>query len=193
MNNPYSAPTAELSDPISNEEYDPKVFAVSGRIGRLRYLAYSFSTMFLFMIVMGILAAVLMPLFAKKGSGGVAMGIAMVVIYIPIIALSFIMIKRRLNDLDKSGWLGLLMLVPLLNMFFGFYLMLASGSSGSNSYGPKPSKNSGLVIFASLLMPIIAVVGILAAIAIPAYQSYVTKAKNAQMQQALPTQNAAER
>lgn len=193
MNNPYSAPSAELSDPSSDEEYEPKVFAVSGRIGRLRYLAYSFSTMFLFMMIVGILAAVLIPLFSKGGSGGVAMAVVMVVIYVPIIATSFIMMKRRLNDLDKSGWLGLLMLVPLLNIFFGFYLMLASGSSASNSYGPRPVKNSGLVIFASLLLPIIAAVGILAAIAIPAYQSYVMKAKNAQMQQALPAQNAAER
>lgn len=193
MTNPYSAPSAELSEPVTHAEYEPKVFAVNGRIGRLRYLAYSFSTMFLFMIVVGILAAVLMPMFAKGSSGGVVMGIAMVVIYIPIIATSFIMMKRRLNDLDKSGWLGLLMMVPLLNIFFGFYLMLASGSTGSNNFGPKPIKNSGMVIFASLLMPIIAVVGILAAIAIPAYQQYVTRAKSAQMQQGAPVQNAAER
>ena len=46
--NPYSAPDADLGG-HAQETYDPKFLAVSGRIGRLRYLAYSIGITFLFL------------------------------------------------------------------------------------------------------------------------------------------------
>jgi hypothetical protein len=41
MSNPYAAPDAVLSDVAEDETYEPQIFSVNGRIGRLRYLAYS--------------------------------------------------------------------------------------------------------------------------------------------------------
>ncbi|MBS0308445.1 MAG: DUF805 domain-containing protein [Proteobacteria bacterium] len=174
MTNPYSATTVDLSEPLAgdDETYEPKIFAVNGRIGRLRYLAYSFGVMILLMLALGVLVG-LAALVLGKGAA-VAMGF---LIYIPMIAVTFIMAKRRLNDLDQSGWLSLLSLVPLVNAIFGLYLIFAPGTKGSNSYGPPPVQNSTSVIMLSLIFPLVFVFGVLAAIAIPAYQQYTVRAK----------------
>lgn len=182
MSNPYAAPDAVLADPDADDgTYEPKIFSVHGRIGRLRYLAYSWLTMVIISMVAGTLAAILVPILGGKNTVG--MIVMAVCLYVPIIAVSLIMTKRRLNDLDNSGWLGLLMLVPFVNFFMGLYLIFAGGTKGANSYGPPPSKNSILVVIAGTLLPAIFIIGIVAAIALPAYQSYVQRAKSAAVQQ----------
>ncbi|HEY8102411.1 MAG TPA: DUF805 domain-containing protein [Burkholderiaceae bacterium] len=181
MSNPYAAPDAVLSDVVGDDEtYEPKVFSVHGRIGRLRYLAYTWAVTMLLMIVLGIVTAIA----TVAASGNKTIGMVMIgLMYIPMIAVSLIMAKRRFNDLNSSGWLSLLMLVPFLNFFVALYLIFGSGTPGANDYGPKPSKNSGLVIAFAWILPVIAIIGILAAIAIPQYQHYVMRAKAASAQQ----------
>jgi uncharacterized membrane protein YhaH (DUF805 family) len=39
--NPYDAPDASLDTGHDEESYQPKIFSFSGRIGRMRYLAYN--------------------------------------------------------------------------------------------------------------------------------------------------------
>lgn len=45
---------------------------------------------------------------------------------------------RRLHDLDLSGWWMLLMLVPLVNIFFALYMLFFKGTDGPNQYGDDP-------------------------------------------------------
>lgn len=182
MNNPYRSPNAALADvpgDTDGETYTPKIFAIDGRIGRLRYLTYSWLASLVMAIPLAIIGGILIALVGSNASSPGGMLFLIAVIYIPIVAISFIMAKRRLNDLDKSGWLSLLMLVPLVNFFIALYLIFWPGSPGSNHYGPKPEKNSWVAIVLGLILPIF-LIGILAAIAIPAYQSYVLKAQRAQ-------------
>ncbi|MDP2226558.1 MAG: DUF805 domain-containing protein [Moraxellaceae bacterium] len=181
MTNPYASPGAAVADNDSDERYQPRIFSTQGRIGRIRYLAYSSIVTFLLAFALGIIGALALPALAGSENNAAIM-VVLGLVYIPIVAGSLIMTKRRLNDLDKSGWLSLLMLVPFVNFFLALYVVFWPGSAGSNSYGPKPIPNSGwLILFA--LIP--ALIGVLAAISIPAYQKYQQKAAaaNERMQQ----------
>jgi uncharacterized membrane protein YhaH (DUF805 family) len=184
MNNPYLAPNAAVSDVYGHDEpYAPTIFSLQGRIGRLRYLAYSIGAMVLVAMVGGIISAIIgfaLGSFGSSDGTGVAVfGAIGLFVYLPIFALSFIFAKRRLNDLNRTGWLSLLTLIPLVNLLLASYLIFFPGTVGSNDYGPMPIKNSTGVVIGAFGFLMIPVIGIVAAIALPAYQGYVTKAKNA--------------
>lgn len=173
--NPYAAPgAADLG--ADSATYEPRVFSFSGRIGRLRYLAYGMAWNLLIGIAGSVLVGILSV--AAGGSMGAITG-ATILMYLVLMVPLFAMAVRRFNDLDKSGWLSLLFFVPLVNFFVGLYLVFAPGTEGSNQYGPAPGPNSTLVVVAALILPIIAIVGILAAIALPAYQEYAMAAQAA--------------
>ena len=182
LNNPYATPGSVLSEPVAdNVTYKPKLFAIQGRIGRLRYLSYTFATTLILSFVLGILVATLFPLVGMPGSAGgmICMGL----IYISLLLIPLIITKRRLNDLDHAGWWALLMVVPFVNLLMGLYLTFGAGTKGSNRYGLPPAKNSTLVVIGAMGLPVVAVIGMLAAIAIPAYQQYQLRAKAAQVLQ----------
>lgn len=62
-----------------------------------------------------------------------------VLLYIPFIFLPPLAAAciRRLHDLGKSGWLGLLLLLPLLNIL-GIGILCMPGAPGPNQYGAPP-------------------------------------------------------
>jgi uncharacterized membrane protein YhaH (DUF805 family) len=185
LNNPYVAPDAVLTAPSTDDStYEPTMFSLHGRIGRLRYLAYSFALPMIVVLVGGVLSAIVGGITKSAGVGLAVLGIT---VYIPATAVGFITAKRRLNDLDHSGWMSLLMFVPLANFILWLYIIFAAGTPTTNRFGPRPAKNSRAIVIFGIALPILVVViGILAAIAIPAYQSYVMRAKAAQIQQVRP-------
>ena len=70
---------------------------------------------------------------------GVAGTIALQLLYtlavlIPSIAVAI----RRLHDQDKSGWLLLLVFIPILGSLALLILYCLPGTSGDNKYGPDP-------------------------------------------------------
>ena len=167
--NPYSTPDASLDVGHDEEAYQPKIFAFKGRIGRMRYLAYNAGANL-------IMFAALIPL-----SGGMA-GLAAVpdfgsvfgMVYILANIVAFLIAimwgKRRLNDLNRTGWLMLLLIVPLVNLLLILYLICFSGNDESNNYGPPPVANTlGVKILGSLLIIgfALGVIGIFAAVLIP--------------------------
>jgi len=81
--------------------------------------------------------------------------------------------------MNQSGWLCLLTLVPLLNIFVYLVLIFAPGTPTANKHGPQPAANTTWVKIGGFMMPVVAVLGILAAVAIPAYQDYVIRAQEA--------------
>lgn len=163
--NPYSAPDAELGGG-SSEVYDPSIFSFTGRIGRLRYLAYSVGMMFLVTLAMIPLAGVSALTGDTEGMSLVGM-LVMAVLYIALIVLSVMFAKRRLNDLDRSGWWLLLNLVPIVNLLLSLYLVFFPGTQGSNNWGPAPGPNSLGVQILGWLMPVLMLLGIGAAIVLP--------------------------
>jgi uncharacterized membrane protein YhaH (DUF805 family) len=184
--NPYSTPDAALENE-QQEFYQPKIFSFKGRIGRLRYMAYGIGTYFVVMAVfMPILGGTMlmggsMPV---PGEGGISIPMiaAMVIFYIAVILLSVAFGKRRLNDLNRSGWWILILIVPLVNLLMTIYILFFPGSSEANDFGPPPVANSLGVKILGWLFPVIFLLGIVAAIAVPQYQQYVSQAGQAQTQ-----------
>ncbi|MGK4422055.1 DUF805 domain-containing protein, partial [Klebsiella pneumoniae] len=92
-----------------------------GYIGILTFLIY---------FVVGLSAALVIPAIQKsQGNPPMMMSIALVVIfYLPFIAMHLIFARRRFHDLDLSGWLSALVLIPLLNLLVWLYLIFAPGT-----------------------------------------------------------------
>lgn len=60
-------------------------------------------------------------------------------IIIVFINISYLMLSiRRLHDLNKSGWLILIAIVPLIDIAFFIYMLACQGTSGPNDFGPEP-------------------------------------------------------
>lgn len=168
MSNIYSPPSADVSNVgIDDATYEPKVFALSGRIGRLRMLAFGLGATLALSLLMAVVA----------GLGGLVLGpvVAMILaglIYIPMIVLSFAYAVRRLNDLNLSGWWCLLSFVPFVNIIYGLYVLFAPGTKGSNNYGPAPSDNPRWVIVTACIMPVLFILAIVAAVSTGFYDTY---------------------
>ena len=165
--NPYRAPAAAVAD--ASEQYqEVRLFAVSGRIGRARYIAYTFGLSLLIMFIAGLGVAFL---------GGVG-GILMMAGYVVMFVLMFMLTIQRAHDFNTSGWLSLLVLVPLANFIFWFI----PGTDGDNRFGAQTPPNSVLVLIGAWIIPVLFIGGILAAIALPAYQDYTKRAQERQFQ-----------
>lgn len=175
--NPYATPEASVDAGPGNEVYNPKILSFSGRIGRLRYLAYSTGIMLIVYLFLGIA----MGTGASMGETGsmIGVGVGLIgVIFTLVISVAFGI--RRLNDMNKSGWWIIINFIPYINLLMAIYLIFFPGTDGSNNYGPAPAPNTTGVKILGLLFPVLAIVGILAAILIPAYQGYQMKAEQEQ-------------
>ena len=89
---------------------------------------------------------------------------------------------QRLHDMGWSGWLWLLNFVPVIGSVFALLMLIIPGTQGVNRYGPPPPPNSTGVKVLAWLFLLVPVTGIVAAIALPQYQSYVERAAEYQEQ-----------
>lgn len=183
--NPYQAPEAELTTAVTSEPNQSGIFSLSGRIGRLRYLTY-FMCIYLIVMVLvaavGIVAAIAAPELGPDAGGALAV-ILFIAVYLPMIFYGFVFAVRRLNDCGWSGWVSLLFLVPFANIVVGLLLLFKRGDSDANRFGAQPRPNSTGVKVAAiggLIIPM--AMGMIAAIAVPAYSDYIERAKAAQAQ-----------
>jgi len=142
----------------------------------MRYLAYGIGVNLL-------LTAVMVPLTGATAAMGGEAGMSVVgmaaigIFYLATIIVSVMFAKRRLNDLNRSGWWFLLFVIPFVNLLLAIYLIFFPGSDGANNFGPAPVANSLGVLILGWMMPVVMLVGIVAAVAIPAYQNYLSQAQ----------------
>ena len=160
--NPYAAPKAAVSDAI--EQTQPvRFFSISGRIGRVRYVNSLIALNILLLVAGVALAIIAGPLMLFAG--------------VPYVILVLMLTIQRCHDFDVTGWLALLSLIPYAFLIF----CIIPGTKGRNRFGPPTPPNSTLALVLVWILSAIAVVGIVAAIAIPQYQSYVKRAQQVEM------------
>jgi uncharacterized membrane protein YhaH (DUF805 family)/ribosomal protein L37AE/L43A len=159
-------------------------FSVNGRIGRLRYLAYSWPIMAL--SGLGMLAAVV----PKKP--GVTWVIPVVCVLLVLwLWTSLRLMALRLHDVNRSAkWVLALLLLPGLGYAMGgqqmvpicagifwivaFLLVVLPGSEGYNDYGPPAGPNTTLVKVGAGIFLVLMAVGAVANIR---YLQYVRSGK----------------
>jgi len=142
---------------------------------------------FSILIIIGIIAAFSPGLLADPTTMTGSSMLATVLIgiaYIVLLYFSFVFTIRRLHDRNHIGWLSLLILVPGINLVFILYLIFAKGDDRSNQYGPRRNTKGWEKVLAWIYI-LIFPLAFLAAIALPAYQDYVTRAQQAQMKQSI--------
>jgi uncharacterized membrane protein YhaH (DUF805 family) len=178
--NPYAAPQAAIDNPGDDDEVqEVRLFSVSGRIGRIRYLSYLTGVYLIFAVIIGGLGA---GLAASGMRDTTALFVVLGLGYLGMIVLLIMLAVQRCHDFDNSGWWVLLFLVPAVNFFFGLYLLFKGGTEGRNRWGARTSPNSTLSVILACILPVLFVVGIAAAIAIPAYSDYTKRAQRSQIQ-----------
>lgn len=167
-NTPYATPLATVAEALP-EFGELEVFSIEGRIGRLRYLAWSLVLMLAALALFGV-ASMGLAISEMVGSVLIALvGIGMAVVSVQIGV-------QRLHDIGWSGWLWLINLVPIVGGVFALLLLIIPGTTGANRYGPPAPPNSRAVKLLAWLWLLVPVLGILAAITLPAYQDYVNRA-----------------
>ncbi len=155
----YSAPAARVADPAAGGYSQINIWSAYGRLGRVRYIAYS--------IGFGILFNVSSTAAAALGGQTVGMVMYGVVLVAGLVIHAMLSIQRA-HDFNTTGWLAILAFIPLLNFIFWF----VSGSEGENRFGKQTPPNGTGVIIAACIIPIVFIAGILAAVAIPTFQQF---------------------
>jgi len=167
--NPYAVPRAEVAD-VAQEFQEVRLWSASGRIGRLRYLAYSTASS----LLIGAVAALGILLLGETVGS-----ILIVIAYLALAVFGILMMIQRSHDMDWSGWYILLALIPFVALIWLF----KAGSPQANRYGAPPPPNTLAVKILAALFPVLIILGIVAAIAIPAY---VGSSQETQIQQVDP-------
>lgn len=109
-------------------------FTSKGRLNRKSYIYRSLFLSLVLCIVQGVLT------FATNTIDALELLFAVVAFGFSLFSFvsNIMMDVRRLHDLDLSGWWMLLMLVPLVNIFFALYMLFFKGTEGPNQYGEDP-------------------------------------------------------
>lgn len=158
---PYRAPVAQVADPASDGVSTINIWSAKGRLGRVRYIGYTVGLGLLINFAAGILAGML-------GAG--AAPFIMVTGMAAGVLIHGLLSIQRAHDFNATGWLAILAFIPLVNFIFWFI----PGTDGENRFGHKTPPNTKLAIALACIIPFIMILGIVAAIAIPAYQTYVS-------------------
>lgn len=168
--NPYRAPTADVDCDAHaghGATQPVRVFSVSGRIGRVRYIGY---TIGLTLLVGALLMA--FALFAAVVMRVEAMALVSILGWISIIGLQLMLTIQRCHDFDASGWAAVFVVIPLAALVYWFI----PGTDGPNRFGPPTPPNTKGAVALALVVPLVFVIGVVAAVAIPAYQQFTHRA-----------------
>ena len=156
-------------------------FSAKGRFGRLSYMGWSFLLSLIFCFIVITFASLLDLSNIETSASPLATLFMAGTFYVIYFYFIFVFTIRRLHDCNTSGWLSLLLIVPLLNIIFCLYLMIAKGDEGHNNYGPARQTRTWEKVL-GIIYIILPILGLLLAVTIPAYQNYIHKTSHAQIE-----------
>lgn len=108
--------------------------------GRARRSEYWYFLLFNFLISFAIWILMIVGIFAEIPAISL-IGLGLIWIFaIGMIIPSIAVAVRRLHDTDKSGWMLLIGLIPLIGTILLIVFYATEGTSGSNMYGPNPKE-----------------------------------------------------
>ena len=131
-NNPYETPQAEV-EVQQHQFYQPKLFSFNGRLNRLRYVSYIAFTYMLLIVPLAILAVI--GISGQIESTSIIVISALAIFILVFVVFSLAVLRRRLNDMGRSGWWAIVSIIPLLGSLFLIYVMFAPGDEQSNAWG----------------------------------------------------------
>jgi uncharacterized membrane protein YhaH (DUF805 family) len=174
--NRFAPPATAVADVTLAGDVQPvRLWPPSGRIGRLRFLAYSLGFYIVFVVVAGLVGGIAGVSGASEGNFG-AFGIVAILFGVVAFVLyavgAIVLLIQRSHDMDLSGWWSIAAFIPLVGLLWVF----KGGTRGINRWGAPPPPNGWAVRIFGLILPIVFVVGIIAAVAIPAFQIARTNA-----------------
>jgi uncharacterized membrane protein YhaH (DUF805 family) len=163
----------EIDEGFNNRRF----FDWHGRVSRVQFLAYSTFNALIALMLVALLFVMIGGFQGMVNAsnelpmsllGASSMGVA-VLFYLQL-AVS----KRRFNDLNKTGWLALLILVPGVNILVYLYLLAVEGTAGANYYGlpARPASQLKTVLMVLIPLLVISLIGLLTQVVVPSYQSY---------------------
>ena len=105
----------------------------SGRARRKEYWMYV-----LFNAIFAFIAMMLDNILGTAGPTGygIIYGIYVIAVFIPGLAVAV----RRLHDVGKSGWMFLILLIPLIGVIWLTVLLVTDSNPGDNEYGSNPKE-----------------------------------------------------
>lgn len=108
----------------------------AGRFGRFSYLAWNCLLAIVMLLFIAVIAVIFPSLLQGAADGLPALAMIIFgILYLAVLYFTFVFTIRRLHDRNHSGWLSLLLLVPLANIGIALYLLFAPGDAQSNAYG----------------------------------------------------------
>jgi len=103
-----------------------KFFATKGRINRAKFLIYSIFMVLLLNLITELYKGLLIQKF-----------LVLLVFVISIVKYISITVKR-FHDIEMPGNNIILLIVPIINIYFYFLLLIKKGTDGKNLYGDDP-------------------------------------------------------
>ena len=104
----------------------------SGRARRMEYWMFVlFNMIFAF-------AAMVIDNILGTAVEGVGYGMVYALYCLAVIVPGLAVTVRRLHDVGKSGWMYLIIFIPMIGVIWLLVLLFTDGDSGTNEYGPSP-------------------------------------------------------